>query len=514
MREVHQRLAHRLVQRHHLDVLEVLLDNLAVLVLHHQHLLGLRHPVDQHPPHLGEDRRVGGEARGLGVRRHRGGERRHRPLQLDLLVVEIVREEVPVLRADLEDLVVVHLGDVDEVLETLDQVPHQLLGLEDRQVGLEDGGEEEGEALHELLAGNALVVVLLDRRRLDDVGEVGDEVGVHLLHFRVVLCVHALRVDRRNLGEALQGVAAELRLREELVEKHVDERRLKHIVQRHPEEEAEEALEGGLEGGGVLGVLHHELAQLVDQLELLGEALLEAFDLARRQLLQRELEHLLRQELEDLHVVAAERLVRLARLDNLRDEVLPVVRPLLFQNLDEDEVELAELRLRPHKRLLVTRVPDDDVDDVGLDRLALVYREHLPPVLDAVLQRRQRKELALLALGLLQDAVHARPRLGVLLEGGHEGVDLLSLRLVAASVHGHHHLVEERHIERLVEVKELVEFRRHGGWFSPQSPARLAGKSQTPGEARLKRPDGYQLCEQPNGSAVAERTLQTAVPPG
>lgn len=36
-------------------------------------------------------------------------------------------------------------------------------------------------------------------------------------------------------------------------------------------------------------------------------------------------------------------------------------------------------------------------------------------------------------------------------------------------------LVEERHIERLVEVKELVEFRRHGGWFSPQSPARARG---------------------------------------
>mmetsp|Transcript_2101 Transcript_2101/g.4796 ORF Transcript_2101/g.4796 Transcript_2101/m.4796 type:complete len:390 (+) Transcript_2101:2227-3396(+) len=389
MREVDQRLAHRLVQRHHLDILQVLLDDLAVLVLDDQHLLGLGHALDEEAANLREDRGVGLEARGLlqrvALRQH---ERRHRALHLDLLVVQVVGEEVPVLGADLENLVVLHLRDVHQVLQPLDEVPRELLGLEDREVGLEDGGEEECEALHKLLPLVALLVVLLDRVGLDDAREVGDEVGVHLLHFGVVLGVHALRVDRRHLRQALQRVAPELRLREELVEEHVDEGSLERVVERDPEQEAQEALQRRLQRDHVLRVLHDKLAELVDELELLGEALLERLDLLRGELLERELKDLLAQQPQDLHVVPAQRLVRLPRLHDLRDEVLPVVRPLLLEDLDEDEVELRELHLGAEQRDLVRGVAHDHRDNVRLDRLALVRRQHLPSVLDAVLKRR------------------------------------------------------------------------------------------------------------------------------
>jgi hypothetical protein len=53
-------------------------------------------------------------------------------------VIEIVGEIVPVLDADLEDLVIVHLGDMGEVLETLNESAGELLSLKDRQMCLED----------------------------------------------------------------------------------------------------------------------------------------------------------------------------------------------------------------------------------------------------------------------------------------------------------------------------------------------------------------------------------------
>ena len=140
---------------------------------------------------------------------------------------------------------------------------------------LQDRGKEQCEALHKLLAIVALYIELLDVLRLHDVGEIRDEVRVHLLHFGVILSIHALRVDGRNLSKALQRVAAEVRLREELVQKHVDQRCFKHVVQRNPEEESEEALQGRLQRGDILGVLHHKFAELIDQLEFPCEAFLE-----------------------------------------------------------------------------------------------------------------------------------------------------------------------------------------------------------------------------------------------
>mmetsp|Transcript_33911 Transcript_33911/g.66172 ORF Transcript_33911/g.66172 Transcript_33911/m.66172 type:complete len:302 (-) Transcript_33911:1363-2268(-) len=112
MRQVHQRLTHRLVKRHHLDVLEVLLDDISILIFHHKHLLGLRHPVNQDPAHLAEDGGVCLEARRLLLRKRRSEHqrgKRPRTRHLNLLVVQIVCEEVPVLCSDLENLIIVDL---------------------------------------------------------------------------------------------------------------------------------------------------------------------------------------------------------------------------------------------------------------------------------------------------------------------------------------------------------------------------------------------------------------------
>ena len=59
---------------------------------------------------------------------------------------------------------------------------------------------------------------------------------------------------------------------------------------------------------------------LEDQREVRVEALLELLRLGARHLVAREVEDLLREELQDDHVVLAQRLVRLRRVDDVRDE--------------------------------------------------------------------------------------------------------------------------------------------------------------------------------------------------
>ena len=104
-------------------------------------------------------------------------------------------------------------------------------------------------------------------------------------------------------------------------------------------------------------MLQDKLAQIEDVGELGREALLHRGDLLGGHAVFGELEDLLAEQLEDLHVVAAESLVRLARLHNLWDKVLPIVRPFVLENLHEDQIQFAELSLGPLKRRLVARVP-------------------------------------------------------------------------------------------------------------------------------------------------------------
>ncbi len=106
-------------------------------------------------------------------------------------------------------------------------------------MSLENCCEKQSQSLHELVL--SLLMVLLDSARRHDLTQIRDKVGVQLLNFGVVFRVHALWVDSCDLCQALQRVAAELLLREELVQKHVNQRSFEDVVQRDPEEEPESA---------------------------------------------------------------------------------------------------------------------------------------------------------------------------------------------------------------------------------------------------------------------------------
>ena len=70
--------------------------------------------------------------------------------------------------------------------------------------------------------------------------------------------------------------------------------------------------------------------------ELGVERLLERADLGGRHRVLREVKHVLGEQPQDLHVVLAEHLRRLARAADVADEPRPVVRPLLLEDLHED----------------------------------------------------------------------------------------------------------------------------------------------------------------------------------
>jgi hypothetical protein len=102
-------------------------------------------------------------------------------------------------------------------------------------------------------------------------------------------------------------------------------------------------------------------------------------------LLSRVVEDLFGEEFEDDEVVLAKVHVVLRGGDNLGDEVWPVVRPLLLENLNEDEVELSEVGLlRPEGRVVGGGV-DDDLDDKVADcrdiqrHARLQHRRASPP---------------------------------------------------------------------------------------------------------------------------------------
>ena len=62
--------------------------------------------------------------------------------------------------------------------------------------------------------------------------------------------------------------------------------------------------------------------------ELRAHRVLQVLGLGLGHLAGAEIEHLLAQQLEDHHVVLAQRFVRLRGPDDVRDETLPILRPL------------------------------------------------------------------------------------------------------------------------------------------------------------------------------------------
>jgi hypothetical protein len=87
----------------------------------------------------------------------------------------------------------------------------------------------------------------------------------------------------------------------------VDDLRFEDIAQRNPVEEPQQRLQSRLDQTWLVGLFQHLVTQVEDLSELCAHALLQCFRLGLRHLLGREIENLLRQELEDDHVVFAER---------------------------------------------------------------------------------------------------------------------------------------------------------------------------------------------------------------
>mmetsp|Transcript_6409 Transcript_6409/g.9436 ORF Transcript_6409/g.9436 Transcript_6409/m.9436 type:complete len:313 (+) Transcript_6409:2524-3462(+) len=307
MGEEYKSLAHGLVLRNNIGVLGGFAHNVAVLVLYNEYLLGLGHVCNHDIAHASEDGAVdvlagssGGlravvvEVEGLAGS---GGV---------VVVVEVLGEHVPGLEADAEYFRVINLGHAHKVKEAGEEGLLALSGLKDLEVSLDKAGEEEREALDE---DAVLLGAVLKGRREVGLGceyltKAREEAGKELAEERVVLRLQILQVA--NLSEALKRVVAEERLREELVQQHLNQRRLEDEAQRDPRQKPLQRLQRHAQQTGSLAVLQDELAQMVYRGELPVQTLLHAPHLLRHHLISREVEHFLGKQLQDLHVVLAQ----------------------------------------------------------------------------------------------------------------------------------------------------------------------------------------------------------------
>ena len=391
----HQRLPHGLVLSDDVGVLGRFADDVAVLVLDDEDLLGLGHVGDHHLPDAGEDGTVhefpaGTAANAVGrpvaarsaaAEVEDVGPRPDGRLELVLGLVQVLGQHVPRLEADAKDLRVGHLGHADQVEHTGEEGLLTFGRFQYLEMGLEEPRQEQGEALDE----DAVVLgpVLKGRTEVglrgEDAVEAGDEAGEQLPEEGIVLRIEVGEVA--DLREAFQGIVPKERLGKELVEEGIDELGLKDEAEGDPGEESLEGLEGHPQEARPLAVLEDELAQLVDLGEFRVERFLHLFHLFGHHLIAGEVEDLLRQQLEDLHVVLAQHLRGFGTADEVGDEGRPVVRPLLLEDLDEGEVELGDEHLLGVHGGLVGRHGDDLADDVVLDALPLFWGHHLPSAL-------------------------------------------------------------------------------------------------------------------------------------
>mmetsp|Transcript_12755 Transcript_12755/g.49781 ORF Transcript_12755/g.49781 Transcript_12755/m.49781 type:complete len:361 (+) Transcript_12755:1515-2597(+) len=217
VREVDESLPHDLVLHEHVVVLERLADDISVLVLDDQHLLGLRHAADHEHAKLRHGTRVEHPSVGpRAVRRAGGGEGKLRhpaaARGVTVALVQVAHQHVPVIQTNLENLGFVGVGDVQEVLESDEQVRLVLRGLlQEADVVLEILRQEYREVLDVRLLVVAAVGVRLGdlhapRQNLLELLYDGD---VELDKVRVVLLVHR---QAANLAQALYGDVAELRI--------------------------------------------------------------------------------------------------------------------------------------------------------------------------------------------------------------------------------------------------------------------------------------------------------------
>lgn len=81
--------------------------------------------------------------------------------------------------------------------------------------------------------------------------------------------------------------------------------------------------------------------------------------------------HFLPEELQDVHVVLAYALAGLTRGNNFREEVPPLLRPLILHNLHQHFVQLPHEHTLGMKGLGVRALFNDRFDNVVLDPLCV-----------------------------------------------------------------------------------------------------------------------------------------------
>lgn len=284
----------------------------------------------------------------------------------------------------------------------------------------EEIAQEQRQVLHKLLVPRiALGIGRLEiHRQRDDGGNGREDLGEHLDKLLVVVAhlARARRLQAANLGQALQGNVAELGNFEEACAEGVNKRGLEDVAEGDPVAETQQGFEGGLDKASLGGRVENLRAELEDLRELGAHGGLEVAGLCGRHLLGGVVEDLLGEETQDDHVVLADRQAGAARGDDFVDERGPVVRPLLLQDRDEDEVELVQQGLVFTQGLLRVGALDDKLHNKVADTLALVPREDLPSRHDDMVKHLQGEELGLRVGGLGEDLVDDEPSIGVLLE--------------------------------------------------------------------------------------------------
>lgn len=149
--EEDEALSHRLVERDAVRVARLHANHLAVLVLHHHHLLRPRHALRQQLDHLLRQQRVVALRRRTAVRAREAAGEEGGPL-------------LPEARAELQELAVGRARETEDVGRQ-SQVEGPL-GLEELRVLLRDAGEEERQRVEEVqLRGRELGIQRLQVAR-------------------------------------------------------------------------------------------------------------------------------------------------------------------------------------------------------------------------------------------------------------------------------------------------------------------------------------------------------------
>jgi len=113
----------------------------------------------------------------------------------------------------------------------------------------------------------------------------------------------------------------------------VDNCGLKDITERDPVEESQKGLKRGLNKRRLRSLFKDFRAKLENLRKLSADLVLKLLNFDLRHLLGRVIEHLLREQAENNHVVFAECKISFARLHEFRDKCGPIVWPLLLENL-------------------------------------------------------------------------------------------------------------------------------------------------------------------------------------